>query len=342
MLTAILMVTLVVPNLADAERAYAEWLGFRVSERGSISPELAASWGAPLAAGSPYVLLKSASDSEVYLRVIERPPTPGYAAMRTHGWNSNEILVEDPAALEQRFRAADSPFRVIGPTAPLGSNSKVIAMQALGPAEELNYFTRIPPEGGTFIKTPAKAFVDRSFIVVLGGPSMDAMRAFYRDALGQTVTEPYSSTVSVLQAALNLPADGKIRIALATLSPGFLIELDEYPSVTVPYSSAVSVLQAALNLPADGKIRIALATLSPGFLIELDEYPSVTVPRPQREGDLPPGMAMVSFTAKTSLADKSLGAARPRPEAPYFGRKVALLRGAAGEWLEIVADRGPE
>jgi len=298
MLTAILMVTLVVPNLADAERAYAEWLGFRVSERGSISPELAASWGAPLAAGSPYVLLKSASDSEVYLRVIERPPTPGYAAMRTHGWNSNEILVEDPAALEQRFRAADSPFRVIGPTAPLGSNSKVIAMQALGPAEELNYFTRIPPEGGTFIKTPAKAFVDRSFIVVLGGPSMDAMRAFYRDALGQTVTEPYSS--------------------------------------------AVSVLQAALNLPADGKIRIALATLSPGFLIELDEYPSVTVPRPQREGDLPPGMAMVSFTAKTSLADKSLGAARPRPEAPYFGRKVALLRGAAGEWLEIVADRGPE
>ncbi|MBM4238454.1 MAG: hypothetical protein FJ154_02855 [Gammaproteobacteria bacterium] len=298
MLTAILMVTLVVPNLADAERAYAEWLGFRVSERGSISPELAASWGAPLAAGSPYVLLKSASDSEVYLRVIERPPTPGYAAMRTHGWNSNEILVEDPAALEQRFRAADSPFRVIGPTAPLGSNSKVIAMQALGPAEELNYFTRIPPEGGTFIKTPAKAFVDRSFIVVLGGPSMDAMRAFYRDALGQTVTEPYSSTVSVLQAALNLPADGKIRIALATLSPGFLIELDEYPSVTVP--------------------------------------------RPQREGDLPPGMAMVSFTAKTSLADKSLGAARPRPEAPYFGRKVALLRGAAGEWLEIVADRGPE
>jgi catechol 2,3-dioxygenase-like lactoylglutathione lyase family enzyme len=298
MLTAILMVTLVVPNLADAERAYAEWLGFRVSERGSISPELAASWGAPLAAGSPYLLLKSASDSEVYLRVIERPPTPGYAAMRTHGWNSNEILVEDPAALEQRFRAADSPFRIIGPTAPLGSNSKVIAMQALGPAEELNYFTRIPPEGGTFIKTPAKAFVDRTFIVVLGGPSMDAMRAFYRDALGQTVTEPYSSTVSVLQAALNLPADGKIRIALATLSPGFLIELDEYPSVTVP--------------------------------------------RPQREGDLPPGMAMVSFTAKTSLADKSLGAARPRPEAPYFGRKVALLRGAAGEWLEIVADRGPE
>ncbi|MBM4229394.1 MAG: hypothetical protein FJ184_01430 [Gammaproteobacteria bacterium] len=297
MLTAILMVTLVVPNLADAERAYAEWLGFRVTERGSISSKLAASWGTPLVAGSSYLLLKSASDSEVYLRVIQRPPTAGYAAMRTHGWNSNEILVEDPAALERRFRAADSPFRVIGPTAPLGSNAQVIAMQALGPAEELNYFTRIPPEGGTFIKTPAKAFVDRTFIVVLGGPSMDTMRDFYRDTLKQNVTEPYYSTVSVLQVALNLPAEGKIRIALATLAPGFLIELDEYPAVTVP--------------------------------------------RPQREGDLPPGMAMVSFTANNPLAKNTLESASPRPEAPYFGRKVALLRGAAGEWLEIVEDQVP-
>ncbi len=302
MLTAILMVTLVVPNLVDAERAYAEWLGFPVIERGAISPQLAASWGAPLAAGSPYLLLKSASDSEVYLRVIERPPTPGYAAMRTHGWNSNEILVEDPFALENRFRAANSPFRVIGPTAQLGSNSKVIAMQALGPADELNYFTRIPPEGGSFIKTPAKAFVDRTFIVVLGGPSMDAMRRFYADVLELTVTEPYSSTVSVLQAALNLPADGKILIALATLSPGFLIELDEYPAVTGP--------------------------------------------RPQREGDLPSGMAMVSFLADKTFAakisaQKDHGAPRPRAEAPYLGREVTLMRGAAGDWLEIVTDAGP-
>lgn len=298
MLTAILMVTLVVPNLAAAERAYAEWLGFRVTERGTVPTELAASWGAPLVAGSPYLLLQSASGDAVYLRVIERPPTEGYAAMRTHGWNSNEILVEDPLALEQRFRAAGSPFRVIGPTAPLGSNPKVIAMQALGPAQELNYFTRIPPEGGTFIKTPARAFVDRTFIVVLGGPSMDSMQRYYRDVLRQSVTEPYSSTVSVLQAALGLPADGKIRIALATIAPGFLIELDEYPAVTVP--------------------------------------------RPRREGDLPPGMAIVSFTVADAGAIAPGAwqvAPRVREEAPYRGRRSGVLLGAAGEWIEIIEDR---
>lgn len=295
MLSAILMVTLVVPDLAAAERAYAQWLGFRVIERGVISMALADHWGTPLVAGSRYLLLQSASGAEVHLRVIERPPTAGYAAMHTHGWNSNEILVEDPAALERRFQSADSPFRVIGATAPLGSNSAVIAMQVLGPAQELNYFTRIPPEGGTFIKTPAKAFVDRTFIVVLGGPSMDTMQDFYRGVLRQALTPAYLSTVSVLQAALSLPADGKIRISLATISPGFLIELDEYPDVTVP--------------------------------------------RPRREGDLPPGMAMVSFTVAEldTLTDATWRAApKTRDELPYNGRRAGLMVGAAGEWIELV------
>lgn len=234
MINAILMVTLVVADLGAAERAYAEWLGYRVTARGVIMATHANDWGVPEVAGSRYILLQSASGADVYLRVIERPPTPGFAAMRTHGWNSNEILVEDPAALERKFAQPDAPFKVIGKTAPLGSNSSVIAMQALGPAGELNYFTRIPPEGGTFIKTPARSFVDRTFIVVLGGPSIAAMRRFYGEVLGNPATEPYQSTVSVLQEALGLSADTQTALALVPISPGFLIELDEYPAVTVP------------------------------------------------------------------------------------------------------------
>lgn len=294
MLTAILMVTLTVPDLAVAERAYAEWLGFKVAERGEIAPQLAASWGTPAVAGSRYVLLQSASGAEVFLRVIERPPTPGYAAMRTHGWNSNEILVEDPLALEQRLRSEDSPFKIIGSTAPLGSSPKVLAMQALGPAGELNYFTRIPPEGGIYIKTPAQAFVDRTFIVVLGGPSMPQMLRFYREQLGQATTEPYLSEVKVLQQALALP-------------PGT-------------------------------RTTLALVPISPGFLIELDEYPSMTIPRPRREGDLPPGMAMVSFVTG-EFADRTLpwlGPPASRNEMPYGGRRAGVVVGAAGEWLELI------
>jgi catechol 2,3-dioxygenase-like lactoylglutathione lyase family enzyme len=295
MLSAILAVTLVVSDLAAVERAYVEWLGFRVVERGVLSVEQATSWDAPAAAGSRVVVLQPASGAETYLRLIERPATPGFRAMATHGWNSNEILVEDPAALERRFGAADSPFRVVGPTAPLGSNSSVIAMQALGPGGELNYFTRIPPSGGTFIKTPARSAVDRTFIVVLGGPSMDALRRFYAEVLGMQPTAPYSSTVGVLQYALKLPKDAQTRIALVPISPGFLIELDEYPPVTVP--------------------------------------------RPLRTGDLPPGMAMVTF-ASGAFGSRPLPWVRPpvsgSPSVIYSGRRAGVVRGAAGEWLELV------
>ncbi len=294
MLGAIVAVTLSVPDLGAAAEAYTRWLSYRTVEQGLVSRDSASAWGAPRASGRRYALLQPASGEPVYLRLIESPPTPGYEVMKTHGWNANEILVQDPDMLAARFAAGDSPFRVIGPPRPLASSSTVRAMQALGPAGELNYFTRIPPEGATLIKTPAKSEVDRTFIVVLGGPDIESMRAFYADVLGATVTDPYPTTVNVLQNAYGLPADH-----LTTLS---------------------------------------LVRISPGFLIELDEYPAAARPRPVRAGDLPPGIAMVSF-AVASLDTRPLPwTVRPaaRAGAPYAGRRSAMLRGAAGEWIELI------
>jgi hypothetical protein len=147
MLSAILAVILVVSDFVAVERAYVEWLGYRVVERRVLSAEHAALWDAPAAAGSRLTILQPASAAYTYLRLIERPTTAGFCAMATRGWNANEILVEDPAALERRFKSENSPFQVVDRTAPLGSNSSVIAMQAIGPGGELNCFTRIPPTG---------------------------------------------------------------------------------------------------------------------------------------------------------------------------------------------------
>jgi catechol 2,3-dioxygenase-like lactoylglutathione lyase family enzyme len=298
MLTAIVAVTLTVPDLPAAQHAYSHWLSYRVVEQGLVAPETALAWGAPLAEGRQYSLLQPASGEPVYLRLVQSAPTPGFAPMKTHGWNSNEILVQDPDALALQFAAADSPFRVIGPPRPLASSSKVRAMQAIGPAGELNYFTRIPPEGGMFIKTPAKSAVDRTFIVVLGGPSMPAMREFYSNSLGMTVTDSYRTTVNVLQEAWNLPVDQQFTLALVPISPAFLIELDEYPAAAIP--------------------------------------------RPVRDGDLPPGMAMVSFSVK-SLDARPLDwrvAPAPRTGLPYRGQRSGMVHGPAGEWIELI-EAGP-
>ena len=108
---------------------------------------------------------------------------------------------------------------------------------------------------------------------------------------------------------------------------------------------SVGVLQAAHGLPASADTPLALVPLSPGFALELDEYPATATPRPQRAGDLPPGLAMVSFLAdpsgtETGLRDLPwLKPPAARAEAPYDGRRAGLLSGAAGEWLEIVLAR---
>lgn len=295
MLTAIIAVTLSAPDLDAAERAYVKHLHYQVVDRGAVTADLANAWGAPLAQASRYVLLQPQSGAATYLRIVQRPATAGFAAMKTLGWNSNEILVQDVDALAASLK--DSAFRIVGDPHPLSSSSTVRAMQVIGPAGELNYLTCIPKEGGTFIKTPAQSFVDRSFIAVLGGASIDKMRMFYQDQLGLTVTPAYGSTVNVLQDAWNLPKDAQTQMALALISPGFLVELDQYPAAATP--------------------------------------------RPHREGDLPPGMAMVSFTVESLQAIKLPWVVAPaaRKAAPYNGRRSGVVHGPAGEWIELVEAR---
>ena len=72
MLHAILMVTLCVPDLGAAERAYVDQLGYAVATRGPVSAALADSWGAPLAAGSRSLLLRAPASPEFTLRLVEQ------------------------------------------------------------------------------------------------------------------------------------------------------------------------------------------------------------------------------------------------------------------------------
>jgi len=292
MLTVIIAVTMTAPDLAAVERAYGEFLGYRVLERGAVPAELATAWNAPAIAGRQFLLLQPESGAPVYLRVVQQEPVAGFEAMKTWGWNSNEILVQDTYAVRERLEG--SPFRIVGEPKGLSMNPEVIAMQAIGPAEELIYLTRIPEGKSLFNLGGAQSFVDRTFIVVLGGPDMDAMRRFYAEKLGMPTTDPAPSTITVLAKAWGLPTDHQFPLGIVRFEQDFLIELDEYP----PGASA----------------------------------------RPQREGELPPGMAMVSFGTKDldTLDVEFVSPPKRIDAAPYSGARVALIRGAAGELIELV------
>jgi hypothetical protein len=238
MLKAIAIVTLVVRATAPVETAYQQQLGYAVAERGEVSRQLARTWDAPAMTGQDYVLMQPASGEPVYLRLIEAAPgTPAAQPFRSSGWTATELLVTDPDALARSFEDTGSAFRVIGPPKDLMPVPNAPrAMQALGPADEPFYMTRFLPGGSGLDLGRAKSTVDRVFIMVVGGPDLDALRGYWGRRLGLPLTEFGQWQIGVLAQAWNLPADTRFPLAGAALPEKFMIELDDYPD-SVPSRS---------------------------------------------------------------------------------------------------------
>ncbi len=309
MLKSILMVTMLVTNLNVTEEAYEDYLGYQVVEEGTVDELLASVWGTQEMIGQSYLIMKPESGAEVYLRFIEDQQTTNYKPVGTHGWNSTEILVEDPDNLAKEL--VDSPFEIIGmpydlyptPDAPR-------AMQVLGPSDEMIYLTRIIPEGSGYNLGSAQSYVDRVFIMVVGGSSMEDLQNYYRDTFDMPVTEASDWTIGVISRLNDLPEDTVYPLAIAEFEKDFLIELDEYPkdSCQFFFFSLIKICKDAI------------------------------VPREIAEGHLPPSTSLVSFYVD-SLDEIDVDWREP-PTAidvfPYNGRKVGVTVGVAGEWIELV------
>ena len=108
--------------------------------------------------------------------------------------------------------------------------------------------------------------------------------------------------------------------------------------VTEPVDARISVLSNAHGLGSDIWHQLSIARLPQKFLIEIDQYPAGATTRPQRHGELPPGMAMVGFqiASLVPVKDRLLAPPRAIETAPYDGRRVAVLTGAAGELIELI------
>ena len=304
MLKLILIITLGVPDVGAMADAYKQWLGYAPIEQGQVPRELAMAWDAPRMAGRPFVLVQPASKANVYLRFVQVDASPGYVPMKTFGWNAIEMLVQDPDALHERFKSANSPFQIAGVPRPLGPNSTTVAMQVIGPAKETIYLTRPggqqrPDQQASAqpARQGAQTPVDRPFIIIVGGPDIEAIRGFYGNTLGLTVGGLSQARMTVLNKANGLDIE--------TTHP------------------------------------LSVARVSPQFSLELDGYPATATPRPTRRGELPPAIAMVGFEIDSFDNLKLPLLAPPRAIAgtPYGGRRVAVARGAAGELIELIETR---
>ncbi len=291
--------TISAPDLAKVEQDYARYLGYFVRERGKVSAALAASWDAPRAAGRPYILMSADTHPDVYIRAVRVPAVRDYRALTTHGWGSVEIVVDDTDATFARFKG--SPFRVIGKPANLKGYPSIRAFQVEGRSGEVLYLTS---ETGDRSRSPLPAPggpVGRIFIMVMGGPDINAMVDWYTTGFGLSSGPIRTTPIGVVQRAQGLGAGVETPITTMRLAQqGNLFELDGY--------SATATVRPR-----------AVGDLPPGVAIT-----SVSV----RSLDAVPDAVKVSFITPPA-AHGGLA---------YGGRRGATARGAAGELLEIVEE----
>ncbi|MEX2123993.1 MAG: hypothetical protein WD795_08875 [Woeseia sp.] len=108
--------------------------------------------------------------------------------------------------------------------------------------------------------------------------------------------------------------------------------------VSEPSMARMTVLNKAMALDIETTHPLAMARLTPDFAIELDEYPAEAKKRPQREGELPQAMAIVSVEVDdlNDYADHWLADPIVAPDSPYEGRRIAFIRGLSDELIELI------
>lgn len=239
-------VTIATPELQSSIDAYQLYLGYELADHDRLTPAMAAQFARPELAGRRYALMLPGGEGQTWLRFIESRPDPAYRPFRHMGWNAAELMVQDTDLAAERV--AHSPFRVIGPPADLSISDKIRAMQVLGPSNEGIYLTSFKEKLTAFDVPDAKHFIDRVFIVILGGPSCEAINAFYSRHFGVAAAKAVPSVITVLSAAHELPADTRHMLAALALDGQCYIEADTMPAGTLPRTAAPGELPPGISM----------------------------------------------------------------------------------------------
>jgi len=97
------------------------------------------------------------------------------------------------------------------------------------------------------------------------------------------------------------------------------------------FSLAYTTLSRAFGLPATHQHRIAVLAHEEDAFLQLDQYPPEAVQRPLTAGELPPGIAMLSFFGPSPRADGELHAG-----VIYEGRPSEVWQTPEGGLLEVI------
>lgn len=266
-------VTVATPELQSAIDAYHLYLGYELIDRGRVSEPQAKLWGRETLIGRRYALMLPGGEGQTYLRFVEsRAMTPDYVPFQHMGWNAAEFMVQDTDGIAARL--AGSPFQIIGPPADLSFSDKIRAMQALGPAGESIYLTSFKEKLPEFDTPDPKHYVDRVFIVILGGADIGPINDFYARLFGVATAPVIPGVITVISNAQGLPPETPHKLAALTLAGQSFIEVDEMPPATRARPEQEGELPPAISMVSFVVERLPteVSWLSPPAALSLAPY----------------------------------------------------------------------
>lgn len=249
-------VTITTPDLQASERAYVDDLGYRVVRRGIVTDEQSRTWNRSRAAGHRFAVLNPSVGDDFSFRFIEAPIHSGYRAFSSYGWNAAELMVANVDRLAGQL-AGSRNFQIIGPPQDLSFSDAIRAMQIRGPAGEILYLTQFKKPVAGLDVPPPRCDVDRVFIVIVGGPSLDDLLAFYGRQFQIPEPARMQSRVKAMSEMFGLPPEERYSIAALPLAGRSYIEADQMPPAT-----AAPTCDAADLPPGISMVSVALAETS--------------------------------------------------------------------------------
>lgn len=288
-------------SVADLDRSvdlYSSWLDYSVEEQDAIDADLAASWGCPATAGRRSAVLRPASGHDIFIRLVENDPHPGFVPLTTYGWAAIEVCVEDVLAANERMLG--SPFEIIGPPREIEGLDAIYPMQVKGPDGEIVYLTQIRDDLPAFDLPRAEALIDRLFILVLACSDMNASLDWLAEHVGFSVGRARMEIVyTMLAKAFGLPEEELHVISTMVHGRDVFLELDQMPDI------------ATARPRNDG-------ALPPGVAIGTFRHPDFD-------------------SVDAACAELWIETPVARDSAVYGGKRAGTLRAPDGTLVEIVA-----
>ena len=121
-------------------------------------------------------------------------------------------------------------------------------MQIRGPGGEIIYLTEFKKPVPGLESPPARCAVDRTFIVIVGGQSLEGMQRYFRSTFGVPETPAMESRVQTMALEFGLSREHRFRLAALPLRGRCYIEADEMPVAARPLPERHTELPAGISM----------------------------------------------------------------------------------------------